>query len=48
MASYHSDDENDEVGNEFSLYDNDVQGGIEELLNECKILYKIIKKYSCI
>ena len=26
----------------FSLYDNDVQGEIDELLNECKILYETI------
>lgn len=42
MASHHSDDENDEVSNEFSIYDNDAQGVIDELLNECKILYKTI------
>ncbi|XP_050882935.1 uncharacterized protein LOC127086256 [Lathyrus oleraceus] len=42
MASHHSDDEVNEVSNDFSLFDNDVQGAIDELLNECKILYKII------
>src|ERR1044072_5748785 len=42
MASHHSDDENVEVSNEFSIYDNDAQGVIDELLNECKILYKTI------
>ncbi|XP_050877803.1 uncharacterized protein LOC127081601 [Lathyrus oleraceus] len=42
MASHHSDDEVNEVSNDFSLFDNDVQGAIDELLNECKILYKTI------
>ena len=42
MASYHSDNEDDEVSNEFSLFDSDAQGAIDELLNECKILYKTI------
>lgn len=41
MASHHSDDE-EEVSNEFSIYDNDAQGVINELLNECKIMYKTI------
>ena len=42
MASHHSDDEDNEVSNEFSLFDSDAQGAIDELLNECKILYKTI------
>lgn len=42
MASHHSDDEVNEVSNDFSLFDNDVQSAIDELLNECKILYKTI------
>ncbi|XP_050902203.1 uncharacterized protein LOC127112050 [Lathyrus oleraceus] len=39
MASHHSDDEEDEVSNEFSLFDSDAQGATNELLEECKILY---------
>lgn len=42
MASHHSDDEENEVSNDFSLYDSDAQDAINELLNECKILYKTI------
>lgn len=42
MASHHSDDENDEVSNEFSIYDNDTQGAIDELINECKAFYKTL------
>ncbi|XP_058733367.1 uncharacterized protein LOC131604975 [Vicia villosa] len=42
MASHHSYDENDEVSNEFSIFDNDAQGAINELLNECKMLYRTI------
>ncbi|CAI8600976.1 unnamed protein product [Vicia faba] len=42
MDSHHSDDEIEEVSNEFSLYDNDVQGSIDELLNECKNFYKTV------
>lgn len=42
MESHHSDDESYEVSNEFTLYDNDAQGAINELLNECKVLYKTI------
>src|SRR4051812_40128577 len=42
VATHHSDDEDNEVSNEFSLFDNDVQGAINELLNECKILYKTV------
>src|SRR3954468_7738423 len=42
VATHHSDDEADEVSNESSLYDKDVQDAINELLNECKILYKTI------
>ena len=42
MASHHSNGENDEVSNEFSLFDSDAQGAIDKLLNECKILYKTI------
>ena len=41
MASDDSDDE-EEVSNNFSLFDDDAQDGINELLNECKILYKTI------
>ncbi|XP_050909962.1 uncharacterized protein LOC127123830 [Lathyrus oleraceus] len=42
MTSHHSNNEEDEVNNEFSLYDSDAQGAINELLKECKILYKTI------
>ena len=42
MASHHSDDEEDEVSINFSLFDSDAQGAINELLEECKILYKTI------
>ncbi|XP_050875648.1 uncharacterized protein LOC127079286 [Lathyrus oleraceus] len=42
MASHHSDDEEDEVSSNFSLFDSDAQGDINELLVECKILYKTI------
>ena len=41
MALHHSDDE-EEVSNDFSLFDDDAQDAINELLNECKILYKTI------
>jgi peptidoglycan hydrolase CwlO-like protein len=41
MASHHSDDE-EEVSNDFSLFEDDAQGAINELLNECKIIYKTI------
>lgn len=40
MASHYSDDENEEVSNDFFLYDNDAQGAIDELLDECKFMYK--------
>ncbi|WJX50352.1 hypothetical protein P8452_36670 [Trifolium repens] len=40
MASHHSDDEDEEVSSKSSSYDNDYQNAINELLNECKILYK--------
>ena len=39
MASHHSDNE-EEVSNEFNLFDDDVQDAIDELLKECKSLYK--------
>ncbi|CAJ2657071.1 unnamed protein product [Trifolium pratense] len=42
MASHHSDDECEEVSSKSSSYDNDFQGAINELLNECKILYKTV------
>ncbi|XP_058763525.1 uncharacterized protein LOC131636971 [Vicia villosa] len=42
MASHHSDDEEGEVSYDDSLFDNGAQGAIEELLKECKILYKTI------
>ena len=42
MASHHSDSEDDEVSNQFYLFDSDAQGIIDELLNEWKILYKTI------
>src|SRR3954466_8716895 len=42
VATHHSDDEDDEFSNEFSLYNIDAQGAIDELLKECKILYKTI------
>lgn len=42
MASHHSNDENEEVSNDFYIYDNDAQVAIDELLNECKILYKMV------
>ena len=41
MASHHSNDEDSEVSYDFSLFDNDAQGVINELL-KCKILYKNI------
>ena len=40
IATHHSDDEEEEVSNETSSYDNDALNAIDELLNECKILYK--------
>ncbi|KAK2353731.1 gag-protease polyprotein [Trifolium repens] len=40
MASHHSDDEDEEVSSRSSSYENDYQSAINELLNECKILYK--------
>ena len=42
MASHNSDNEDDEVSNEFSIFDSDAQGAIDEILNECKIMYKTI------
>ena len=42
MASHHSDEEIDEVSSNFSVYDNDAQDVINELLKECKTLYKSI------
>ena len=42
MTSHHSDDEYEKFSNDFSLYDNDAQGAIDELLNECKVLYKMM------
>ncbi|CAJ2660665.1 unnamed protein product [Trifolium pratense] len=42
MASHHSDDESEEVSSKSSSYNNDYQGAINELLNECKILYKTV------
>ena len=42
IATHNSEDEEGEVSNDNSLYDNDAQGAIDELLNECKILYKTI------
>ena len=42
MASHHSDDENEEVSSKSSSCDNDYQSAINELLNECKILYKTV------
>ncbi|XP_050896565.1 uncharacterized protein LOC127103342 [Lathyrus oleraceus] len=42
MTSHHFDDEEDEVSNNFSLYNSDAQGAKNELLEECKILYKTI------
>ncbi|XP_050895369.1 uncharacterized protein LOC127101987 [Lathyrus oleraceus] len=42
IVSHHSDDEGDEVSSNFSIFDNDAQGAIDELLSECKILYKTI------
>lgn len=42
MASHYSGDEYEKVSNEFPSYDNDSQGAIDELLNECKIMYKIV------
>lgn len=46
MASHHLDDEDEDVTNDFSLYDNDAQGDIDELLSECKILYKMVSKQN--
>ncbi|KAK2382430.1 rust resistance kinase Lr10 [Trifolium repens] len=42
MASHHSNDENEEVSSKSSSCDNDYQSAINELLNECKILYKTV------
>lgn len=42
MASHNSDDEEEEVSNEISSYDNDDQWAIDELLNDCKILDKMV------
>lgn len=42
MASYHSDEEIDEVSSSFSIYDNEAQEVIDELLKECKTLCKNI------
>lgn len=42
MASDHYDDEAHDVSNETLSYDNYAQGVIDELLSECKILYKIV------
>lgn len=42
MASLHFDDEHDAVSNEKLSYDNDTQESINELLNECKIMYKYV------
>ena len=39
MASHHSDDE-EEVSNEFNLFDDDVQGAIDELLKNAKVYTK--------
>lgn len=44
MESHHSDNKNEEVSNDYSIYDNDSQGAIDELLNECKIMYKMVPK----
>lgn len=41
MTSHHFDDEEEEVSNETSSH-NDTQGAIDELLNECNILYKMM------
>ena len=46
MASHHSDDEDSEVSYSVSLFDNDLQGVINELLNECKILYITISSQN--
>lgn len=42
IASHNPDDDDEDVNNEFFSYDNDDQGAINELLNECKILYKTV------
>ncbi|XP_058750996.1 uncharacterized protein LOC131624016 [Vicia villosa] len=42
MASHHFNDEDNKVSNEFSIYGNDAQGAINELLNECKILCRTV------
>jgi hypothetical protein len=41
MDSHHSDDEEEEVSNETSSH-NETLGAIDELLNECEILYKTV------
>lgn len=41
MASHHFGDEEEEVSNETSSH-NDTQGAIDELLNECMILYEAL------
>lgn len=40
MTSHHYDDKGDGVSNKELSYDDDTQGAIDELLNECKILSK--------
>ena len=42
MTSHHSNNEDDKVSYDNSLYYNGAQGAIDELLNECKILYRTI------
>lgn len=42
MASHHSDNEEEEVSNGKLSYDNYSQGAIDELLNQCKTLYKTL------
>lgn len=43
MASHHSNDKEEEFNNETSSH-NDTQDAIDELINECKILYKTVSK----
>lgn len=42
MASHHSDNEEEEVSKNKLSYDNYSQGAIDELLNQCKTLYKTV------
>ena len=42
ITTHNSDDDDGEVSYDNSLYNNGAQGAIDEVLNECKILYRTI------